>query len=126
MPPSSFSIQFNHLSLHVTDLEKSREFYGTFLGLEEVSRPNFSFPGSWYKMGNGTLLHLIAGKEYETRSSNRGNHFAFAVQDAHFVEQSLREKGVEIVSNKLRVDGVQQLFVKDPDGYYVEFSEERI
>ena len=120
-----FSFQFNHLSLHVSDLEKSSHFYGTILGMEEVIRPNFSFPGKWYKIDNKTLLHLIGGKEYETRSSNRGNHFAFAVKDARVVEQELREKGVEIVSHKIRVDGVRQLFVKDPDGYYVEFSEEK-
>jgi catechol 2,3-dioxygenase-like lactoylglutathione lyase family enzyme len=121
-----FPIQFNHISLHVSDLEKSHHFYGDILGFKEVPRPNFSYPGTWFSMGNGTFLHLIAGKDYKALSSNRGNHFAFAVKDAFEAQEILEGKGVEIVSNKVRADGIQQLFVKDPDGYYVEFSEEKI
>jgi catechol 2,3-dioxygenase-like lactoylglutathione lyase family enzyme len=118
-----FPHRFNHLSLHVSDLEKSRHFYGTLLGMEELPRPNFSYKGAWYSMGDGLLLHLIEGKDYETRSGNRGNHFAFTTKDVDALEQELRSKGIEVVSNKIRVDGVRQMFVKDPDGYYVEFSE---
>lgn len=121
-----FPARFNHISLHVSDLEKSKHFYCHLLGMEERPRPNFSFPGAWLSMGNGLMLHLIAGKEYETRSSNRGNHFAFAVKDANKLELEFREKGIEVVSNKIRVDGVRQMFIKDPDEYFVEFSEETI
>jgi lactoylglutathione lyase len=119
-----FSASFNHISLHVSDLEKSKYFYCHLLGMVEMPRPNFSFPGTWLSMGNGLMLHLIAGKEYETRSSNRGNHFAFAAEDVNKLEREFKAKGIEIVSNKIRVDGVRQMFIIDPDGYFVEFSEE--
>ena len=115
---------FNHISLHVSDLNKSRHFYTQLLGMEEVARPAFSFNGAWLSMGNGHLLHLIEGKDYETKSSNRGNHFAFSNHDVNALEDAFIEKGIEIVSNKIRVDGVRQMFIKDPDGYYIEFSEE--
>ncbi|MBC7391320.1 MAG: VOC family protein [Opitutaceae bacterium] len=120
----TFPGTFNHISLHVSDLVKSLHFYTQLLGMEEVQRPAFSFKGAWLSMGNAHLLHLIEGKDYETKSSNRGNHFAFSNSDVNGLEADFVTKGIEVVSNKIRVDGVRQLFVKDPDGYYIEFSEE--
>lgn len=117
-------VHFNHLSLHVSDVARSKIFYGSILGLPLLERPHFSFDGAWYDMGNGLQLHLIAGKDYETKSSNRGNHFAFTTSNVDDMELFLRRHGVEIVANKLRVDGAKQLFVKDPDGYFVEFNED--
>lgn len=35
----------HHVSLGVTDLERSRQFYREILGLEEIARPPFNFPG---------------------------------------------------------------------------------
>ena len=122
---STFPGTFNHISLHVSDLDKSHHFYTQLLGMEEVVRPAFAFKGAWLNMGNGHLLHLIEGKDYETKSSNRGNHFAFSNSDVNALETDFVSRGIKVVSNKIRVDGVRQLFIKDPDGYYIEFSEER-
>ena len=94
------------------------------LGMMEVARPAFSFKGAWLNMGNGLLLHLIEGKDYETKSSNRGNHFAFAHPDVNSLEIEFQKTRIPVISNKIRVDGVRQMFISDPDGYYIEFSEE--
>ncbi len=118
-----FAACFNHLSLHVSNLEKSKDFYGNILGMKEIERPNFPYNGAWYDMGYGLSLHLIEGKNYETQAGSRGNHFAFETENVQELENELKHKGVEIVSNKIRVDGIRQLFVKDPDGYFVEFNE---
>jgi catechol 2,3-dioxygenase-like lactoylglutathione lyase family enzyme len=50
---------FHHLQLTVTDLERSRAFYGTFLGLPELKRPEFPFPGAWFGLANGQELHIV-------------------------------------------------------------------
>ena len=44
------SIRFqsiDHLTLIVSDLEKTREFYCDILGMKLVPRPDFDFPGLW-------------------------------------------------------------------------------
>jgi catechol-2,3-dioxygenase len=41
----------HHVSLGVTDLEISRRFYSQILGLEELTRPPFDFPGAWFSAG---------------------------------------------------------------------------
>lgn len=48
----------DHVTLVVKDLELSRRFYVDGLGMREVPRPAFSFPGSWFQAGP-TLIHLI-------------------------------------------------------------------
>ena len=40
----------NHVALHVSDLDASRKFYGELLGLEKIKRPDFNFPGEWYRL----------------------------------------------------------------------------
>jgi len=117
------TLRFEHIALHVANIERSDRFYGKLLGLNKLPRPNFPFKGSWYELGAGLQLHLIEGMNYQPHSGNRGNHIAFIVQDAIKFEQDFAAQGVEIVVNKLRVDGIRQLFVKDPDGYFVEFNE---
>ena len=39
--------RLHHVSLCVTDVERARRFYIGILGLEEIERPNFPFPGAW-------------------------------------------------------------------------------
>src|SRR5689334_18735483 len=38
----------HHVSLTVTDLERSRRFYSEILSLREITRPPFNFPGAWF------------------------------------------------------------------------------
>ncbi len=53
----------DHVTLVVADLERSREFYVGLLGMAEVPRPDFGFPGLWFQAGN-TLIHLnVEGDE---------------------------------------------------------------
>lgn len=117
------NLTFDHLALHVSDVGKSLTFYAETLGLPILPRPEFSFNGAWLQLDEGLQLHLIEGRESTAQSGSRSNHFAFVVEDANALEEKLRAQGVEIVVNKIRVDSVRQLFVKDPDGYYIEFNE---
>ena len=116
-------LTFDHLALHVANVGKSLTFYAEILGLRILPRPEFSFNGAWLQLDESLQLHLIEGREQNTQSGSRSNHFAFVVEDVNTLEEKLRAQGVEIVVNKIRVDGVRQLFVKDPDGYFIEFNE---
>ena len=50
--------RIHHASLCVSDLDRAKIFYSEVLGLEEIARPDFPFPGAWYRAG-GNELHLI-------------------------------------------------------------------
>ena len=120
----------DHVTIVVRDLVETRKFYVDLLGMDEVSRPGFSFAGQWFQAGT-TLIHTIL--EYSGSDSagiggsgnSRGHHFAFLVDDASEAGRRLEERGIPFVSPpKLRPDGAVQLFIRDPDGYLVELTSQ--
>ena len=44
----------DHITLVASDLEASRRFYVDVLGMREVERPDFGFPGLWFQLGSGS------------------------------------------------------------------------
>lgn len=48
----------HHVSLPVSDLQRSIAFYSDILCLKKIERPAFDFEGAWYEIGEGQL-HLI-------------------------------------------------------------------
>jgi glyoxylase I family protein len=116
----------HHVSLSVTDLEQAKQFYGEILGLKEINRPNFDFPGAWYKIGD-QQLHLILYQDSETLRKNRqvetkDGHFAIRVHDYYQTLAYLKEKGVLVTENKNSKSGFAQLFCTDPDNNLIEFN----
>jgi catechol 2,3-dioxygenase-like lactoylglutathione lyase family enzyme len=119
----------DHVTLVVKDLERSRRFYVNILGMEEVPRPGFRFPGLWFQAGP-SQIHLI-GEHDESgppgvrapagSSISRTNHFAFEVADAYAAAAYLKEVGIPLAAGpKQRPDGPIQLYIQDPDGFLVE------
>ncbi len=114
----------NHVAIHVRDLEASCRFYGELLGLTPKPRPSFDFGGAWFALGPTRELHLLCGLELEVSSHHRGAHFAFEVPDIAAAEAELRERGAEIARGpQQRPDGAMQIFLLDPDGYWVELAD---
>ncbi|QUW21588.1 VOC family protein [Sporosarcina sp. Marseille-Q4063] len=116
----------HHVSLSVTDLEKAKQFYGEILGLKEINRPNFDFPGAWYKIGN-QQLHLIVFQDSETLRNNRqvetkDGHFAIRVHDYYQTLAYLKDKGVQVTENPNSTSGFAQIFCTDPDNNLIEFN----
>ncbi len=131
--PSPIQVkQIDHITLVVKDLEISRQFYCDLLGMEEMARPAFTFPGKWFQAGN-TFIHLIlendesgeSGVHNPERNNNtRAHHLAFLSDNVKEAFQFLEEQGVPILKKpKDRPDGALQGFVNDPDGHVVELSE---
>jgi catechol 2,3-dioxygenase-like lactoylglutathione lyase family enzyme len=116
-------LQLNHIALHVADLGKSIFFYQYILELPVLERPAFDFEGAWFRLGIDQELHLIAGRTNAVNAHSRGNHFALSVSSIKDAEATLRTKKVDYQSPKQRPDGVWQIFLQDPDGYYIEICE---
>lgn len=114
---------FDHVSLSVTDLDRAVVFYRDTLGFEELSRPDFGFPGAWFHI-SGTPVHLTTGGT--TRGADaplRPNdpHFAISIDgdlDAFLAE--LSRLGVPIYELQDSPAAERQTFVKDPDGNVIE------
>ncbi|MEM7385706.1 MAG: VOC family protein [Verrucomicrobiota bacterium] len=116
-------IDLNHTAIFVADVEKSKTFYGEKLGLPEMDRPAFNFSGAWFRLGETQELHLIGGRKEAVVSDKRGTHFALQVPDLDAAWEELGSRGVRCFSRQTRPDGAFQFYVKDPDGYIIEFCQ---
>ena len=127
-------LKLQHASLIVADMAKTRAFYGDFLGMQELQRPDiFKFDGAWFE-SEGTEIHMIL-EEHTTapaglRAAGKGaetglaTHFAFEVDDVQAWEIRSKEMNISIVGGPmLRGDGIVQMYVYDPDLYLVEFFQ---
>jgi catechol 2,3-dioxygenase-like lactoylglutathione lyase family enzyme len=116
-------VRLHHVSFAIRDLDASRRFFGDILGLPEIARPNFSFAGAWYALGD-RQLHLIvespASREAAGRIS-RCDHMAFEVGDIESVKGALRGAGIDYREGGNRALGMEQIFCRDPDGHVIEF-----
>ena len=111
------------------DLDATRRFYVDFLGMTQVPRPAFKFPGLWFQLGNlqihATQESPEAGKagwaDRGGKTVSRGHHIAFAVSDVSEALKIVEQHGVRIASPlQQRPDGFKQLYLYDPDGHVVE------
>jgi len=119
--------QLSHVSVTVTDVAKARDFYTGLLGLTEIARPAFDFPGIWYSLGGDLQLHIILNDQLVRPAVERETiqarypHFALWTDDADETARTIEERGLpcrDVVSGPT---GLRQIFVKDPDGNMVEF-----
>src|SRR4029453_1577649 len=95
-------------------------FYRDMLGLKQLPRPNFDFPGAWFALGNQEL-HLI-GDSRLSATNRTHHHFALLVDDPAQTRRELEARGSTLLRGPSpRPDGAMQLFVTDPDGYVIEF-----
>jgi catechol 2,3-dioxygenase-like lactoylglutathione lyase family enzyme len=119
----------DHITLVVKDLEIATRFYRDVLGMEQVERPEFGFPGAWFQAGD-TQIHMnIAGDEagepgirvVGAKNAPRAFHFAFEVDDCDAAAAVLAKNGHTIeVAPRSRPDGARQMYLRDPDGHLVE------
>lgn len=130
----------HHVSLPTKDLERSRRFYREVLGLEEIERPAFPFPGAWFRVGDREL-HLIAGESVVDAQGGAGTdprqlHFALRVASYRAALERLRGLGyredapeddpLRVVVWPRPVVGYPQLYLADPDRHLIEINAERL
>ena len=110
-------------------MKRARWFYGEVLGLKEIPRAPFDFPGAWYQLGDRTL-HLIVHPPTRTLRGTRDigpreGHFAIRVKDYHESLAHLRAHGIECLEVPENPTPWAQFYATDPDGNILEFNVDR-
>jgi glyoxylase I family protein len=127
----------HHVTLPVTDLERSKQFCGEILRLREIDRPPFKHPGAWFELGPGHL-HLTVSENPTLRVGKELDsgdvHFAVRVRSYREALEFLRSKGyAEDGAGLMRMKvsprptaGFPQLYILDPDRHVIEINAERL
>ena len=123
--------RFNHMAILVVDLKQADAFYSGVLKLDTIPEPFHDGKHTWFRLGPGTSLHVIQGAE-KLETHNQGNHLSVSTDDITAFIQYLTEKKVVWTDasgtpskTNTRPDGVQQVWLRDPDGYWIEVNNSK-
>lgn len=126
----------DHVSLVISDLDRSVAFYRDVMGLHRVARPAFGSRGAW--MASGALeVHLTINPDGRLRPipqiDTADNHFAARTSDFDGFVAHLRTLGysenLPDGDNKrliFRLTGpapYRQLYMLDPDNHIIEVND---
>ena len=117
-------------AIHVRDLQKSAAFYETIFGLKRMPDPFKDGRHAWLRMGRDQL-HLTGGAA-EVAKEDMNVHLSFRVRSLEDFATRLDETQVKYVNSRgeerkliARPEGVKQVYFKDPDGYWIEVSDDK-
>ncbi len=109
--PAFQGLSLNHVTLSVSDVEKSRQFYSSILGVSVISKQN-----SGVNLGLGdSFLGLHSIKE-----PPRVNHFCVGLDQFHVQVAATRLKQYGITP-RVRKDK-PEVYFEDPDGITVQLE----
>lgn len=111
--------QIDHVSVIVTDLERSRRFYRDLLGLREIAKPRtFDFVVLWFELGH-QQLHLLRKDQADSHSPR---HFALRVANVPAARSFFQQQKVPI-QETTPIPGADRFFLFDPDGNRIEIIQ---
>ena len=111
--------QIDHVSVVITDVERSRRFYRDLLGLKEIAKPKtFDFVVLWFDLGD-QQLHLLHKEKADAISPR---HFALRVADCAAARAYFRVNGTPM-QETTPIPGADRFFISDPDGNRIEIIQ---
>jgi glyoxylase I family protein len=135
--PTGALRRIHHIALNVGNMAASRHFYGTILGLHELT--GAEIPSSLtelvrqgkvanFRTPDGTVLDLFAEPDLTppaadpTLQFTRANHMAFDIDPNLFdlAVAVLQENNVEIDGEPVTRSTGRGVYCYDPDGFIVE------
>ena len=101
-----------HVLVLSDDVDASREFYTSVVGLQVGARPPLEFPGFWLYAGSTPCLHIAERQAYQAHAQRLGlsvtpdafgrgpvDHIAFNASDYEAAVARLEQGGVSAVRN---------------------------
>lgn len=129
--PSSKMPTFNHTTVYVVDMNASNEFYKNVMQFKEINEPFHDGRHTWYAIAPHVQLHVVQGAKEKTLH-DVNIHMAFTVESLqdfrkHLDQMHIRYGNFDGSKKEAqnRPDGVQQIYLQDPDGYWIEINNDR-
>jgi lactoylglutathione lyase len=124
-------VHINHTAIYVMDIPVSGNFYSKIIGLDSIAEPFHDGKHIWYKTSEHTMLHVIQGAD-KKREYYKNQHTCFTVPNfKDFVNKLIQINWTfeDVAGNKnkitTRIDGIHQIWLQDPDGYWLEINDDQ-
>ena len=122
---------FNHLTVYVTDLYRAANFYRDVLMLDTIPEPFHDNRHVWFRIADHAQLHVVSGaKAMVTHDVNI--HLAFTVSSLPAFINHLEKLNIkygnftgEDKKIAIRPDQINQIYLQDPDGYWIEVNDDK-
>jgi len=121
----------NHIAISVYDLDKATAFYRDVMEIDTMPEPFHDGKHTWLKIGPHSQLHLIKGAP-EVTDHDIAAHLCFSVPSVDAFIAKLNKLHIPFrnwqgqkQTYTLRVDGVKQVYLQDPDKYWVEVNDDK-
>ena len=126
---SNQKVSLNHIAVYVVDLKISTAFYKDIIGLDTIPEPFHDGRHTWFSVGVKSHLHVISGATTKT-AHDKNAHLCFSIASVpEFVKVLVKNKveyenwAGEKMAITTRVDGIKQIYFRDPDGYWIEIND---
>ncbi|MBS1524809.1 MAG: VOC family protein [Bacteroidetes bacterium] len=120
---------FNHFAICVKDLKKASDFYTNVMQLKTIRHPFNDTVHHWYSIGPGLQLHVIKA-DCPPVVHDINIHLCFSVPSLPDFMKHLDEYHIKYgdwqgnyKKTQHRPDGVTQIYLQDPDGYWIEVND---
>ena len=129
-PNPDIAVSLNHIGVYVSNLATSTAFYENILNLKQIPEPFHDGKHTWFTIGAAGHLHLIQGEPKEF-ARDKNDHLCFSVKSMDAFIANLDHNKIEYTNwpgtakaPTIRVDGVKQIYFKDPDGHLIEINND--
>ncbi|MFV8370363.1 VOC family protein [Flavobacterium sp. LB2R40] len=116
------------MALSVKDLDRSVTFYKNVLKLSEITNLTKKEGIRWMSLGEGKELHLVSTIK-EPVALNKAVHLAFKTTNFDTLIKVLNNQNITysdwpgtLDKITVRADGIKQIYIQDPDGYWIEIN----
>jgi catechol 2,3-dioxygenase-like lactoylglutathione lyase family enzyme len=128
---SGLVIGLFHIAVKTNDLDRTRRFYKDVIGLSEVARPDFGYPGAWLGVpvpGGAAIVHVYAGGPalgaggVAPTGTSAIDHISLVAAGYHAILGRIRAFGLDWREFLVPGTALWQIFVYDPNGVQLELT----
>ena len=122
----------DHITINVTDMKKSEDFYGRILGLNQLETVDMGdHELHYFQIEGGPKVELICYTddfgEMHPNSKTAGlfRHLAFSCEDVDALAEKFKENGIKILEGPADVKKLnfRNIIAQDPNGVELEFIQ---